>query len=75
MIEPTEADIGKMVYYQPKWMPFAYREKGVITGMNDTYVWVRYGEQIGSQATKRDDLEWELIPTVIEQLNLFGERL
>lgn len=54
MIEPTEKDIGrKVVYYGCK------AEEGVITSFNDSYIFVRYGSDIHSKATNREDLEYE----------------
>ena len=58
MINPTEEDIGMEVVYHPK---FGKREDGVITSLNDKFVFVRYQSQHPSadgQATKREDLTW-----------------
>lgn len=33
------------------------REEGVINSVNDTFVFVRYGSQAGSQATRPVDLQ------------------
>lgn len=62
MITPEEKDIGRKVVYTgnqtralQEGVPF---EEGVITGMTDFYVFVRYGEEKISKATRREDLEW-----------------
>ena len=55
MIRPTEKDIGRAVVYRP---PGGAPEEGVITGMNEWHVLVRYGADRGSKATSRDALEW-----------------
>lgn len=55
MINPTNKDIGRAVVYRPRHgMP----EDGVITAFNDTYVFVRYGEQSLAKSTMRQDLHW-----------------
>ena len=57
MINPTEADLDRKVYYTGNHNgPI---EEGVITWFNDSVVFVRYGKDAGSKATKREDLEWE----------------
>lgn len=56
---PTEADIGRAVVYQQH--RDAPAEDGVITSLNDDYVFVRYARQhpgARGQATKRKDLKW-----------------
>ena len=55
MVEPTEADIGRAVCYKQGFDPV---EEGVITSFNDNYVFVRYGSDKQSKATKRRDLAW-----------------
>lgn len=54
MINPIEKDIGRKVIYK------AYKqiEEGVITSFNDVCVFVRYGSDIHSKATDRQDLTW-----------------
>ena len=55
---PTEADIGRGVVYTPAHGP---AEDGVITSINDSFVFVRYKKQHPSapgQATSREDLRW-----------------
>lgn len=54
MINPTKADIGRRVVY----IGFGQDTEGVITSFNDDFVFVRYGRDTGSQATRRADLEW-----------------
>jgi len=56
---PTEADIGRGVVYTP--YSGAQAEDGVITSLNDEFVFVRYKGQhpgAGGQATRRQDLRW-----------------
>ncbi len=54
-LEEARRHIGHGVVYQRPgrrvW------EQGVITSVNDTYVFVRYGSQTGSAATYPQDLE------------------
>ena len=56
MIDPNAADIGRKVVYRDRtgWKV----EEGVITSFNDTCVFVRYGADTGSRATRREDLDW-----------------
>ena len=55
MIEPTRGDIGRKVVYSAQgYLP----AEGVISSINDTYVFVRYGTSAHSQATYREDLEF-----------------
>lgn len=61
MIEPSIADIGRSVVYRGHH-PGAKLEEGVITSFNDHYVFVRYGADKASKATKREDLEWGASP-------------
>lgn len=74
MIEPTTQDIGRRVMYVPEnrladpfdQVVFAHRgvnsrvpvEEGVITSFNSSYVFVRYGAEPASKATRREDLHW-----------------
>ena len=53
---PTEEDVGRAVVYTP--YPGAQTEDGVITSMNDDYVFVRYAGDVGSKATRYKDLRW-----------------
>ena len=57
MIKPTEKDIGRNVYYKKRTPEYEF---GVITSFNSSYVFVRYDGGNHSQATRREDLEWEL---------------
>lgn len=60
MINPTEKDIGtRRVIYKKDWMTPKQWEYGFITGFNDHYVFVRYGTDLGSKATRREDLYWD----------------
>lgn len=59
MIDPTEADIGRGVYYTGNRYPGGKTEPGVITSFNNAVVFVRYDGKRHSQATSREDLEWE----------------
>lgn len=52
----TEKDIGRSVVYTP--YEGARTEDGVITGVNDEYVFVRYTGDKGSKATNPKDLRW-----------------
>lgn len=51
----SDSDIGRTVVYDPGYK----KEVGVITSFNDKYVFVRYGSDIHSKATRRDDLKYE----------------
>jgi hypothetical protein len=55
VIKPTDKDIGRAVRYQPR---YRVMEDGVITSFNDSYVFVRYGLDKHSQATRREELSW-----------------
>jgi hypothetical protein len=46
----AQNSIGRLVIYKPTG------EQGVITSANDLYVFVRYGSNIHSQATRPEDL-------------------
>ena len=66
MIDPTRDDIGRRVVYRP--FPGAVCEEGTITDMNTDYaahdagrphaVFVRYGNDTHSEATRLAHLEW-----------------
>jgi hypothetical protein len=56
MIEATERDIGRKVTYRDRG---GYKvEEGIITSMNDQYIFVRYGAETISKATRPQDLEY-----------------
>lgn len=58
---PSEEDIGRgVVYYPPEveGVDSLPPEDGVITSMNDGYVFVRYAGDVGSKATRYEDLRW-----------------
>ena len=57
MIEPTMKDIGRGVRYRPPHG--GDPEDGIITSLSNHYVFVRYGSDVFSKATRRDDLEWQ----------------
>ncbi len=55
-LELKDTDIGAQVLYTPVvggW------ESGEIASFNDSYVFVRYGEDAGSKATRGEDLVWK----------------
>ena len=50
--------IGRKVVYQPfKNCDNNCLEYGVITSVNDTYVFVRYGNDVNSKSTRPEDLK------------------
>ena len=53
--ELIDTDRGRKVIYQ-SWGGVA--EEGVITGWNEPYVFVRFGNSVTSQACRRDQLEF-----------------
>lgn len=53
-INEARASIGRLVVYR---RPGQAPDEGVITSVNDLYVFVRYGSQTGSAATNPSDLE------------------
>lgn len=53
---PTDEDIGRSVVYRAH--KDAKAEDGVITSMNDDYVFVRYAGDVASKATRYKDLQW-----------------
>lgn len=53
---PTEEDIGRGVVYMPGHGQT--NEDGIITSVNDSYVFVRYAGDIHSKATRYEDLRW-----------------
>lgn len=70
MIEPTENDIGRTVLYHPgSGLTLGLPERGVITSFNATMVFVRYGADTGSKATKREHLHWEMPSTLSRESN------
>jgi hypothetical protein len=59
MINPTKKDIGRAVIY---YNQFEQKERGILLGFNNEYVFVRYSFQSidsDGQATKREHLVWE----------------
>jgi len=58
MIEPTNEDIGRAVNYVGNRYVGGEIERGVIISFSTNYVFVRYGSDRISKATRRVDLEW-----------------
>lgn len=58
MIEPTIDDIGRHVIYVGRNHYGGKADQGVITSFSEHYVFVRYGAETHSKATRRVDLEW-----------------
>lgn len=57
-LEQAKANIGRYVTYIPfKGCDKSQYELGVITSVNDKYVFVRYGNEINSKATRAEDLK------------------
>lgn len=51
--------VGRKVVYTPyKGCDPSLKEEGVITSVNDHYVFVRYGSDVNSKATDPNDLEF-----------------
>jgi len=54
-----EAEIGRKVVYTPyEGCDPKLKEDGVITGKNDRFIFVRYGNDVHSKSTYPDDLEY-----------------
>ena len=58
MIKPNHSDIGRKVIYRVH--SNAKAEEGVITRINEKYVFVRFGKEEKSAVTTRDQLEWKV---------------
>ncbi|MCJ2093050.1 hypothetical protein MKK67_11145 [Methylobacterium sp. J-072] len=56
MIAPTPSDIGRTVAYHDR--PEAKPELGIVTSFDRFFVFVRYGADLHSRATKASHLEW-----------------
>lgn len=52
MIDLKPEDVGRKVVYTDN------RGEGVIASFNDHFVFVRYGADVGSKGTRRENLEW-----------------
>lgn len=52
-LDEARHNVGRLVIYE---RPHCLREEGVITSVNDRYVFVRYGSGQTSQATDPADL-------------------
>jgi hypothetical protein len=60
MIDPTPNDIGRTVIYTPSGECSGLRaERGVITSINEKFVFVRFGLGSG-KACYRANLTWEI---------------
>ena len=58
-LEEAKNNIGRYVTYTPfQGCSKNQYELGVITGVNETYVFVRYGNDINSKATRPEDLKF-----------------
>jgi hypothetical protein len=55
MIEPKQSDIGRTVIFRCATNRV---ETGVITRLNEKYVFVRLGKEARSTVATRDELEW-----------------
>jgi len=56
-LEQASKNIGRLVTYRPyKTGPLNAIEGGLITSVNDKYVFVRYGSDINAKATRAEDL-------------------
>ena len=57
-LEEARKNIGRYVVYTPfKGCDASQKEMGIITSVNDRYVFVRYGNDINSKATRPEDLK------------------
>ena len=58
-LEEARNNIGRYVVYIPfNGCSDNQKELGVITSVNDTYVFVRYGDDLHSKATRPEDLKF-----------------
>lgn len=57
MVDPELKDVGRFVVYTDH---DGERRQGVITSFSAYYVFVRYGEEVLSKPTRREDLDWVL---------------
>ncbi|HHT97700.1 MAG TPA: hypothetical protein GXZ90_07385 [Clostridiales bacterium] len=51
----SEAIVGRKVIYDSR---FSEIEEGVITSVNDRFVFVRYGSDVNSKSTNPQDLKY-----------------
>lgn len=63
MIDPKEEDIGRSVLYTGNRFPGGKLESGIITALTTFSVFIRYGDDRHSKATRREDLEWKFAKT------------
>lgn len=62
ILSEARENIGRRVIYTPyPNCPKYQLERGIITSVNDYFVFVRYGEDSFSKATNAQDLEWEVV--------------
>lgn len=58
-LQEARDNIGALVMYEPyPFCPISLREFGYITSVNDTYVFVRYGNDTHSKATRPENLRF-----------------
>ena len=55
MDDVFKEDIGRKVLYRPS---HGDSEEGVIVDFNATYIFVRFGNDVGSKACRPENLEW-----------------
>ncbi len=56
-MNPENIEVGRKVVYTPFiGCDSDMREEGVITGYNDNFIFVRYGNDVSSRATDPADL-------------------
>ena len=53
-LQEAKENIGNQVVYTNFIGSYEY---GIITSVNDKFIFVRYGEDVGSQATRPEDLK------------------
>lgn len=57
MIDIETVEIGQIVVYTPSYLtPGDNPEFGIVTSKNDTYIFVKYGRDFQSKATRPRDL-------------------
>lgn len=59
MIPLNQVELDRKVVYIPyRGCPPHLKEEGVITGKNERFIFVRYGNDVHSKATSPEDLEY-----------------
>lgn len=57
-LKEARNNIGKWVVYEPfANCPIGMKETGIITSVNDTYVFVKYKNELHSKATRPEQLK------------------